>query len=313
MSIIKKEAYFNSSNGKNKIRTLIWSDEKASPIGVVQIAHGSSEHIGRYEAFANFLAENGFVVCGNDHLGHGKSVDTLDELGSVEGEDGWLRTVDDMHILHNIMAKRYPDLPYFLFGHSMGSFAARIYSARFGSELKGAIFCGTGQIPAAAAFLRQPLDIIVQKLGEAKNVSALVRLVTKAQSLQYEKEGGDELAWLARNPATREEFAADPLCGAPMKASGLRSLCMLALKASEPDWASRLPKDLPIMMISGGKDPIGQNGRGVISVAVSLEQAGIEPTVILYPGDRHEILNELDREAVFRDVLKWLYTVLANT
>ena len=143
MSVICKEAYYNSSTGKNLIRALIWHDDKETPIGVFQIAHGVCEHIGRYDDFARFLASNGFVVCGNDHLGHGKSVNSLAELGYTTEENGDVRMVDDMHILTRIMKKRYPELPYFLFGHSMGSFAARIYAADFGEELAGAIFCGT--------------------------------------------------------------------------------------------------------------------------------------------------------------------------
>mgnify|MGYP000579784161 FL=1 len=147
MAIIRKEAYFNSSTGKNKIHCMIWQDDAVKPIALFQIAHGMSEHIERYDDFACFLAGHGFIVCGNDHLGHGKSVNSLDDLGYMDDKNGHIRMVDDMHILHHIMHKRYPDLPYFLFGHSMGSFLSRSYAAHFGKELAGAIFCGTGELP----------------------------------------------------------------------------------------------------------------------------------------------------------------------
>ena len=128
MAVVKTEAYFNSSDKIHKIRTLIWRDDKLTPIGVVQLAHGMAEHIDRYDDFARFLAANGFVVGGNDHLGHGKSVNDSSELGFFAEKDGDKRIVDDMHILTKIMKKRYPDIPYFLFGHSMGSFCARVRS-----------------------------------------------------------------------------------------------------------------------------------------------------------------------------------------
>ena len=143
MAIVKTEAYFNSSTGRNKIHTLIWKEEDLTPVGVFQIAHGMAEHIERYDDFARFLAANGFVVCGNDHLGHGKSVNSDEDYGYFDEYNGDKRLVDDMHILTKIMKKKYPNLPYFLFGHSMGSLCARVYTAHFGYELNGVIYCGT--------------------------------------------------------------------------------------------------------------------------------------------------------------------------
>ena len=124
MSIIKKEAYFYSSTGVNKIRTLIWHDDDVEPVAVIQIAHGVCEHIDRYDDFARFLASKGYVVCGNDHIGHGKSVESMEDLGFTAEKEGYRRFVDDMHILYSIMRHKYPELPYFLFGHSMGSLCA---------------------------------------------------------------------------------------------------------------------------------------------------------------------------------------------
>ena len=144
MAIIKKDAYFLSSTGINKIHCIIWQDTEKEPKGIFQIAHGVAEHIERYDEFARVLVNEGYIVCGNDHLGHGKSVESEDDLGFFAEEDGDVRMVDDMHILHNIMIKKYPSLPYYLFGHSIGSFCARVYAASFGFELSGLILCGTG-------------------------------------------------------------------------------------------------------------------------------------------------------------------------
>lgn len=305
MAITVTDAYFNSSTGKNKIHTMIWKDDSADPKAVIQIAHGVCEHIERYDDFARFLVGCGYVVVGNDHLGHGKSVNALDELGYFADEDGDVRMVDDMHILYQIMKKRYPDLPYFLFGHSMGSLLVRQYCAVFGYELSGAIFCGTGNIIGAAVLLKTPMDKLVEKLGAGSDKIDLFALNSKAYNQAFRDEN-DDLAWLSRNVANREAYRADPYCGFQLKVGGFRDLATLMLKVSHPDWAFKIPVDLPILVISGAKDPVGGNGKGVLKVVDALEAAGNEPTVILYPGDRHEILNEDDREIVYSDVKQWL-------
>lgn len=162
MAIVRKEAYFNSSNGVNRVHTLIWEDDSAAPIGILQLTHGMAEHIDRYDSFARFMASNGFIVCGNDHIGHGKSINDRSEIGYFAPADGDKRLVDDMHILTKIMKKRNPDLPYFLFGHSMGSFCARVYAAHFGEELNGLILCGTGEIPDISSALWEYLILFVK-------------------------------------------------------------------------------------------------------------------------------------------------------
>lgn len=307
MAVIRKEAYFSSSNSVDKVRTLIWQDDEASPIGVIQIAHGVCEHIGRYDEFARFLAENGFVVCGNDHLGHGKTASAGD-LGYVyEGDH--VNMVRDMNTLHNIMEKRHPGLPYIIFGHSMGSFLARIYAANFGERLSAAVFCGTGQLPPAAILLDDPVDHIINSFSENSEAPASAVSVFEKMTQKYFKED-DNLAWLSRSKTNIENYRNDPLVGFPMTAPLLKELVMLAVKVSYPTWPSRLPKDLPVLLISGAKDPIGMFGRGVLQVSDNLVKEGIEPEVILYPADRHEILNEDDRDKVYADVLKFLKGVI---
>lgn len=307
MAVIRKEAYFSSSNSVDKVRTLIWQDDEASPIGVIQIAHGVCEHIGRYDEFARFLAENGFVVCGNDHLGHGKTASAGD-LGYVyEGDH--VNMVRDMNTLHNIMEKRHPGLPYIVFGHSMGSFLARIYAANFGERLSAAVFCGTGQLPPAAILLDDPVDHIINSFSENSEAPASAVSVFEKMTQKYFKED-DNLAWLSRSKTNIENYRNDPLVGFPMTAPLLKELVMLAVKVSYPTWPSRLPKDLPVLLISGAKDPIGMFGRGVLQVSDNLVKEGIEPEVILYPADRHEILNEDDRDKVYADVLKFLKGVI---
>lgn len=308
MALVRKEAYFISSDGNSKIRTLIWQEEELTPIGIVQLTHGMAEHIARYDGFARFLASNGFIVCGNDHLGHGKSISDRSEIGFMGGADGDKRLVDDMHILTKIMKKRNPGLPYFLFGHSMGSFCARIYAAHFGYELNGVIFCGTGDMPSGISAASGLLDSLVAKYGYLKRVDALPALMNKGFSAMTE-EKDKPLAWLSYNKDNRTEYSNDGLCGFTYTLAGYRDIYTLMCECCDENWAYRLPSGLPIMIISGAKDPVGMNGKGVLAVADKLVKAGFSPEVILYPGMRHEILNEDDNRVVYNDILAFLQSV----
>ena len=303
MAIIRKDAYFLSSTGINKIHCRIWQDDEKEPKAVFQIAHGVSEYIERYDEFACFLASNGYIVCGNDHLGHGKSVDSFEDLGFTAEEDGDLRMIDDMHILYSIMHKRYPTLPYYLFGHSMGSFCARVYATSFSDELSGLILCGTGELPSVAVVMEEPIKLLCKKLGTRASVPAT--LLDKMQTLMI-RDAKTSKDWLSRNEENVQNYINDPLCGADFKMSLVRDLISIANTACTDEWASLIPPTLPILLVSGAKDPVGMNGKGVINVCDNLEDAGHTPTCYLYPGDRHEILFEDDREKIFGDILAWL-------
>lgn len=303
MAIIRKDAYFLSSTGVNKIHCRIWQDDEKEPKAVFQITHGVSEHIERYDEFACLLANNGYIVCGHDHIGHGKSVECLDDLGFTAEEDGDLRMIDDMHILYSIMHKRYPTLPYYLFGHSMGSFCARVYATSFWNELSGLILCGTGELPSAAVVVEEPIRLLCKKLGARASVPAA--LLDKVQTL-WMPGAKTSLDWLSQSEENIENYINDPLCGAGFKMALLRDLISLANSACTSEWASLIPPTLPILLISGAKDPVGLYGKGVINVCDNLEAAGHTPTCYLYPGDRHEILFEDDREKIFADILNWL-------
>ena len=303
MAIIKKEAYFESSTGENNVHCLIWRDDETEPVGIFQIAHGVSEHIGRYDDFARFLASKGYIVCGNDHLGHGLTASSIDDMGFFAEKDGDIRLVDDMHILSQIITKHYPALPLFLLGHSMGSFCARVYAANFGNELSGLILCATGELPASAVVLEEPLRFLCEKLGPRASVPN--SLFDKLSCIGI-KDKRTEKDWLSRSDQNVESYLNDPLCGCEMKLGAVRDIVSLANSACSTVWATLVPANLPILIISGAKDPIGLNGKGVIAVSDNLEDAGHKPDVIMYPGDRHEILNEENHEKVYEDIYNWL-------
>ncbi|MBQ2758729.1 MAG: alpha/beta fold hydrolase [Clostridia bacterium] len=308
MAIEKREAYFTSSNGINKVRTLIWEEKDKKAVGIVQIAHGLSEHIGRYDEFARFLAAKGFIVCGNDHLGHGKTAVGFSPLGYVERGDH-VNMVRDMNTLHNIMVKRYPELPYFIFGHSMGSLLARIYCSAFGDTLSGAVFCATLQLPEAMLLFENPVEKILSLLPEEDtSVNILNELFGKATKWYY--KGISDYSWLSENEENIAAFISDPLCGAPVSSALARELVTMAVKVSSHDWAQKIPSDLPVLLISGAKDAVGFFGRGVVAVEDALKAAGVETEMYLYPASRHEILNEDSREKVFEDVYDFLEDII---
>lgn len=311
MAIIRKEAYFTSSTGVDSIRTLIWQDASLEPRALFQIAHGVSEHIGRYDDFARFLAGNGFIVFGNDHLGHGKSASEEAGLGFTAEKDGHFRFVDDMHILTGIMKKRFAQLPLILFGHSMGSFCAKVYASVFGEELSGLILCGTGQIPPSLDFVAVSAREAAEKFGPRFTSEKILSLSNKFASLLIpDKE--DDLDWLSISRKNIENYKKDPLCGIQLTLVGARDLINIAVLGSNPNWANTISTELPIMIISGAKDPIGLNGKGVLAVADRLEMTGHMTQVILYPNLRHEILNEETDGRVYNDILKWLEKALSG-
>lgn len=182
----------------------------------------------------------------------------------------------------------------------MGSFCARVYAADFGEELNGLILCGTGELPSAAILAEEPLKMITEK------TNSMFRLNTNSVTKLFSKEEKSDYEWLSYNRENIEKYEADPLCGFTLTLSGNRDLISLANTACNPMWASRVPVGLPILLISGAKDVVGFNGRGVINVCDNLEDAGHKPEVILYPGMKHEILNEDEHEKVYNDVLNWL-------
>jgi alpha-beta hydrolase superfamily lysophospholipase len=203
------------------------------------------------------------------------------------------------------MKKRNPDIPYFLFGHSMGSFCARVYAVHFGYELDGMILCGTGAMPDLINAGVDVIDMLVNKYGLTRRVEKMADIMNKGFSMMGpDKE--NSLAWLSENADNRLAYSNDELCGFTYTLAGYRDIYNLMREACDSDWAYRVPKDLEIMVISGANDPVGMNGKGVLAVADSLVVAGIEPTTILYPGMRHEILNETENQLVYNDVLKFL-------
>lgn len=277
--------------------------------GIVQIAHGMAEHHERYEEFVEFLVSEGYGVYINDHLGHGKSVISDSELGYFGSKNGYLYLVEDMKKLTDIIHSDYPDIPVILFGHSMGSMLARLYSEKYGNSINAAVFCGTtGANPAAAAGIS-----IVKTIAKLKGDHYRSKFIDKLAFGTYNKKCNPKRTcfdWLTTVDSVVDKYIIDPYCGFLFTTYGYRDLMSLIVVISRNDWYTSVPKELPIYLIAGDEDPVGNYGKGVREVYQGLVDTNhTDVSIKLFSGDRHEILNERDKEEVFKNILQWLRTV----
>lgn len=303
--IREQEGAYRSANGNNMVSYSVWEPEEA-PRAVLQICHGMSEHIGRYRWFAEQMTRRGFVVCGDDHLGHGRTAAREEELGYFGPKDGYLHLMEDEHGLRREMQARYPDLPYFLLGHSMGSFITRFYVTRHADGLSGYLCCGTSGRNPAVKFARALASLMVLVRGGGRPGKLLDRLAFQDYNKQIENAAtGHE--WLSRDMTVYRPYADDPKSGFLFTNAGFRDLFRLLDTVTGRKWSNRVPKELPIILLSGECDPVGQYGEGVRQVYGWLEASGVQDlTLRLYPGARHELHNELNREEFVGDVARWM-------
>ena len=288
-----------SATGQGELYVRVWEPEN-QPKAVLQIVHGMAEHIERYDRFARYLNQNSILVVGADNASHGKSISKDGIRGYFGAEHGWNSLIQDIQSVHSIIKQSYCDLPCILFGHSMGSFLARSYAARHGDDLDGFIFCGTaGKNPAL------PVAKVLARSEIRKNgASTPSRLLDKLSFGAYNnafKPNRTPFDWLSRDEAEVDKYVDDPACGFVFTAAGFRGLFDGLGEVSGPQWARRVPKR-PILLIAGDADPVGANGKGVKQVEAWLVQSGHRVKCILYPGARHELLNETNREQVSDDV-----------
>ena len=301
-----RDFHYPSSTGKNEIRARICTPD-SEPKAVVQIAHGISEYIDRYDDFMMFLANNGYVAVGNDHLGHGQTAKTPEEQGIFAEQDGWTYVVNDMKALRDLVREDYHGIPYIFFGHSMGSFLTRTYMIRFPDQYDAAVLSGTGQqspMLVSAGYLAA--NLITKLKGPRASGQALNDMAFGSYCKKID-EPRTAFDWLSCNAANVDRYIADPLCGFVCKASLYRDM-MAGLKfLTKQSNIDKMNKDAPVYFMSGAEDPVGDYGEGVEKAYKAFCDAGLrDVTIRLYPGGRHEMLNEDNREEVMRDILTWL-------
>lgn len=302
---------YPSHDNASTIRALVWEPDDAarpdfSPRAVVQIVHGMSEHVERYAPFAEFLVGRGFVVCANDHVGHGKTAGERD-LGHMPLANGADVLVEDVHALRKKACERYPHARHVMFGHSMGSFVTRVYLTRHADGLSAAILCGTGQQPRIQTVAGRVITRLIAQIRGERHVSRFVDSLGAGAYGRAIKNARTDVDWISSDPDVVDEYIADPLCGQPFTVGAYATLASLVADATDARLARRVPKDLPLLFVAGAEDPVGDCGRGVARAVDEYRNAGVRLVEMgIYPGARHEILNEPCREAVWHDVEEFL-------
>lgn len=305
------EYSFPSADGKSTIHGVKWLPS-GEPTAVLQIVHGMVEYIERYEEFASFLCDQGYVVVGHDHIGHGHSVSSKAELGVMTGKHPSDIMVKDILTNYKINKKEFSDIPYYILGHSMGSYMLRKFlsvRAEHIAGIKGAIIMGTGQ--EAAVTVNAGLAAInVLKLIKGANYRSkfVQKLTYSAPYKAYDCYGKDySKSWLSKNLDSVKAYYHDEYCTYMFTLNAYKGLVESTKFDRKQSNVEKMRKDMPLLVVSGKDDPVGNLGKGTKLAYESFVKAGIKDvTLKLYDGDRHEILNELDREKVYEDLYHWM-------
>lgn len=273
------------------------------PKAIVQIVHGMNEHSERYHEFACFLNQAGYCVYATDHRGHGNSALHVDRIGYI-GENGFEEMVKDEKTLFDHIQSETPYIPHFILGHSMGSFVTQRYIQLYGNELAGSLLIGSGsnrwdlRIGAKVANA-------YEKLTNDKRSKGLEKLVFNGYNTRFNKRTGFE--WLANDTVIVDEYIEDPYCAHVFPPSFYRQFLSFLYLIFQDEHVSQVPVSLPLYILSGQDDPVGQFGKGVEKLYQQYEQRGCKDVHYkLYPGGRHEILNDFDKLVVFKDIVTWL-------
>lgn len=301
-----KDFYFNSSTGKNKIHARMCVPD-AEPRAIVQIIHGIAEYIDRYDEFMSFLADNGIIAVGTDHLGHGKSIESEEQTGFFAYDNGWDYVVRDEEVLRLAMHENYPELPIIVFGHSMGSFMARTLLIRYPDAFNAAIISGTGNQGAALVNGGLFMGNLVTGLKGAHHYSKFLNNLAFGSYNKIYENPKTEYDWLSRDEANVQKYIDDPLCGFIPSCSLFRDMMTGVKFITNKKNLTAMNKDMPVYFMSGDMDPVGECGKGVQKAYNNFLEAGMKDVSIkLYPGGRHEMLNEINKDEVYTDILAWL-------
>ncbi len=304
--MIAEVYYISSTNQKNKLHMMIWRPE-GEVKAILQISHGMVEHIGRYEDFAKFLVSKNILVVGNDHLGHGKTVKSEEEYGYFDPEDGSQRVVDDLYEVTQTIKQKYPGVPYFVLGHSMGSFMVRRYLMTYGKGVDGAIIMGTGHQPGIALAVGKLICKILSTLkGDTYRSLFVNDVILGGYNRQFapNRTAND---WISRDEKVVDAYERDPYCQFIFTINGFKTIFNTFTFINKKVNIDKIPKSLPIFLIAGDKDPVGNNGKSVTKIYEKYKKMGLSKVQLkLYPESRHEILNDLDYKRVYEDIYTWL-------
>lgn len=308
MAYQKTEFFFPSTTGLAEIHAAKYIPVGKEVVAVLQIAHGMAEHLERYEAFIEALSNEGIAVYIHDHLGHGKSVKSENEKGYF-GEQSYKGLVADCARLTEIAKDEYPSIPYIIFGHSMGSFIARAYCVEHHGNIDGAIFCGTGGANPAASMGIAITKMIQKSKGDHYRSQFVNNLAFGSYNKRF--EGRTDFDWLTKDPEQVDKYIQDPDCGFLFTVNGFIALFSVLKYVNSKEWYQCIPGNLPICLVAGEDDPVGNYGIGVSDVYNRLlDTEHTDVDIKLYPDARHEILNESDTfDKVVADVVSFIKRV----
>ena len=300
---MKKTDFFTSNDGA-KIAFYCWLPEE-DPIAVVQISHGMAEFAERYGDFAEFLNKNRIAVYANDHRGHGKTAGSIEKLGYFAEENGWIKVVTDMRILTRVIRQDYPKLPVILLGHSMGSFLARTYITLY-DDINGVILSGTAAQPKALITAGRFLSIFQSMKNKDTDPSPFFDTMSfGAFNKPFEEEG--PMSWLSHDKKIVKKYVDDPYCGFICTLGMFKDLFYGLNYISQKQHNQWVRFTLPVYIVAGSEDPVGDNGKGPKKVGEMYRKHQLEEvTVNIFEGMRHEILNEIGKEKVYDDLLEWI-------
>lgn len=304
---MKEYFTLQSKDNSTALHCIKWFPQSnQEPKGILQLVHGMAEYVERYDAFANYLTEQNILVVGHDHLGHGASLAAdKPNLGFFAKEQSPNILIEDVYQVTTRIQAEYPEIPYFILGHSMGSFVLRNYLGRYSDHLAGAIIMGTGAHRSELA-LALPLLKLLNKT-QPYRPNKLIDDLAFGNFHKAFPEKRTTFDWLSKSQKNVDAYIADQKLGFLFTNNGFYTLFTLISLATSTDWATKIQQQLPVLVISGAQDPVGEFGKGPTTVARELTEAGLEDvTLQLYEELRHEILNETESPLVMSDIYYWL-------
>lgn len=302
----KQEFFIPSSDKKHQLHVISWQGN-GPVVATLQIVHGMVEFIDRYHEFASFLCQNNIAVIGHDHLGHGLSTSCDEDLGFFHESHGRNLLIQDMYQVTKEMKKRFPDVPHFILGHSMGSFCTRKYLTLYANAVQGSILVGTGDFPIALTRIGKLLAIFLEKTHGNHYRSKLLTKISFARYLRHINNPKTDKDWISRDEEIVSAYVAHKHCSFLFTVSAYKDLFSIISYNAKKIRFEQIPRSLPILLTSGDKDPVGDWGKGPKDLYdLYVSQGFRDVTLKLYPEGRHEILNELNRQEVYKDITSWI-------
>lgn len=303
-----ESTFFLETSDEKRIFVRTWVPTiTETPMAVVQIAHGMAEHSARYHSFAAALNQQGIAVYANDHRGHGKTEENPQDRGHFGDYLGWELAIQDLSLLTDHIKKMHPNVPVYLFGHSLGSFLVRRYIQLYNREMAGVIISGTGGHPGIQGKLGGIITKVIIRNRGTRFRSSMINNLIFGKYNQNFKPNRTSYDWLSRDEREVDKYMKDELCGYLCTVGFIGDMIAGIIELHRNEHIRKIPKDLPIYMFSGAKDPLGKNGKAVIEVAEQYKKLGMQDVIYkLYKDGRHEMLNEVNREEVYQDVIQWI-------